>query len=98
MSIVVVDIVIVVDFRQVLKQNKGDFNTKCPPNICPPAYKPPEYKPTRNKVMRKIQVQLLNLSKTGIYVNRNRSKRYQDGFRQVLKQNRDDFGLKKQLV
>ena len=36
-------------------------NTNVPPNISPP----------RNKVKSKFQVQFLNLSKTGIYVNSN---------------------------
>ena len=33
----------------------------------------------------------------GIYVNSSKTKRYYEGSRQVLKQNRDDFGLEKQL-
>ena len=68
-------------------------NTNFLPNISPP----PEYKPPKNKVKGKFQAQLLNLSKTGIYVNSDMIKKYQDGFRQVLKQNKGDFGLKKHL-
>ena len=41
----------------------------------------PECKPPKNKAKGEFQVQLLNLSKTGIYVNSNRIKRYYDGFR-----------------
>ena len=44
-----------------------------------------------------LSVTTANLSKIGIDVNSNRIKNYQDGFRQVLKQNENDFGLKKHL-
>ena len=46
-------------------------NTKSLPNI-----RPPEYKPPKNKVKLEFPVQLLNLTKTGIYVNSNGIKRY----------------------
>ena len=60
----------------------------------PSEYKPPpNISPPENKVKGETQVLLLNLSKTGIYVNSNMIKRYQDGFRQVLKENKDDFVL-----
>ena len=57
----------------------------------------PECKPPKNKAKGEFQVQLLNLSKTGIYTDSNRIKRYYDGFRQVLKQNKGDFGLERHL-
>ena len=42
----------------------------------PSEYKLPEYKPPKDKVKDEFQVQLLNVSKTGIYVNSDRIKRY----------------------
>ena len=41
-------------------------NTNFPPNISPP----------KSKVKSELQVQLLNLSKIGIYVDSNKIKRY----------------------
>ena len=54
--------------------------------------------PPKDKVKGEFHVQLLDFTKMGIYVNSNKIKRYQDGFRYALNHNKDDFGLKKNLL
>ena len=78
------------------------------PNISPPEYKPPysltqipfriyapsNISPLKNMVIYEYQVLPLNRSKTGEYVGSHEIKRYQDGFRQILEQQKGDFCLK----
>ena len=57
-------------------------NTNTLPNVSTPYISPP-----KNKVIYEYQVQHLNLSKTGKFVDSHGIQRYQNGFRKISKQN-----------
>ena len=73
----------------IRKVHPGKIPNISPPNISPQNINPlitntnfpPNISPPKNKIKGEFKVQLLNLSKTGIYVNSNRIKRYEEGLR-----------------